>query len=140
MAAYLASHNPPRLDGVYFSKSAAATKKRQRAQKRRAQPRTPTSTPGRQRAVQRKLLGAQPFALERLLAIVHAVVPHAAPRGGADLLSQVATLGQLKMLVRMPAGGDVMDAATKWRCAVGLELVKGVAKDVGFDIEEMLAE
>ena len=73
--------------------------------------------------------------------MVHAIVPHGVPRGSADLLSQVATLGQLKMLVRVPVGGDVMDAgATKWRCAVGLEFVKGVARDVGFDVEEMLAE
>ena len=143
IAAYLASHNPPRLDTLYFSHGTEAVRKRRRKQQRKSKgdPATPGSTPRRQRAVQRRLLGAQPFALERLLAVLHAVVPHGVPHGSADVLGQVATLGALRMLARVPAGGDVVDVgATKWRCAVGPEFVRGVAREVGFELDDYLAE
>jgi origin recognition complex subunit 5 len=36
--------------------------------------------------------------------------------------------------------GDALEAGTKWRVAVGWEVVRGVARSVGVEAEDYLAE
>lgn len=61
--------------------------------------------------------------------------------GSADVLMAVATLASLRLLVRMGgANQDVLDAGTKYRVAVGWEVVRGVARSVGVEVEDYLAE
>ena len=57
-------------------------------------------------------------------------------------MCQVATLVGLRLIVKAGAGGmDVLDGAGgKWRVNVGWEIVRGVARGVGFDIESYLIE
>jgi origin recognition complex subunit 5 len=92
------------------------------------------------RRIQRRLLGPQPFVLMRLLSIFHAIVPHDVAPGGADILTQVATLAALRMLVRAAKAADVLEAGTKWRVNVGWDFILGLARGVRFEIEEFLAE
>lgn len=109
------------------------------------------------RKIARKLLGPQAFVLERMLAIFYAIEEDADTlpgqgkktkrkglgnlSGSADVLMAVATLCSLRLLIRM--GGpnqDVLDAATKYRVAIGWEVVRGLARSVGVEVEDYLAD
>lgn len=133
LAAYLASFNPSRQDQVFFMKS--SDKKR-----RKKGGGTAGGRPAKHRKIQRKLLGPQPFVLERMLAIFHAIVPHNLPSGTADVMTQTATLASLRMLFKTPSTADVLDTGTKWRVNVSYEYVRRLAKEVRFDVESYLAE
>lgn len=63
-------------------------------------------------------MGPQPFLLERLFAIFHALVPDPVP-SSVDLQTNVATLTILHLLVRASVGGDLLELAAKWRVNVG---------------------
>lgn len=106
---------------------------------------------GKSRKISRKLLGPQAFLLERMLAIFQAIRGDAdagrngkggrAVNGSADVQMAIATLASLRLLVRIGAGaGDVMDAGSRWRIAVGWEVVRGVARSVGVEAEDYLAD
>ncbi|KAK0127924.1 hypothetical protein ONS96_007422 [Cadophora gregata f. sp. sojae] len=152
VAAYLASFNPPKTDTTFFMKASAS--------KRRKKGGGTALTKGRpgvtkHRKIARKLLGPQAFVLERMLAIFHAIREDAdggargrgktkgkRVEGAADVQMAVATLASLRLLVRMGSAGsvDVLDAGTKYRVAVGWEVVRGIARSVGVEVEDYLAE
>jgi origin recognition complex subunit 5 len=150
VAAYLASFNPSRTDQLFFMKSAAA--------KRRKKGGGTALTKGRpgvtkHRKISRKLLGPQAFILERMLAIFHAIKEDADERerlgsgrevtaGSADLQMAIATLASLRLLVKVGAANaaDTLDGGSKYRVAVGWEVVRTIARSVGLEVEEMLAE
>ncbi len=134
-AAYLASYNPARQDLAFFTK--ASEKKRR---KRGGGTAVSHFRPSKHRKIQRRLLGPQAFVLERLLAIFHAIVPHTVASGSADVLTQVATLANLRLLARTASGGDILDAGTKWRVNVGWEYIRELARSLRFDIENYLVE
>ena len=148
IASYLASHNPPRQDQTYFMKSSESKRKKKGGAVAKAR-----GKPAKHRKVQRKMLGPQLFVLERMMAIFHAIMPHSAPVGSADIMTQIATLISLGMIVRgtgattggakggeMGAGLDIMDPTVKWRCNVGWEFIKGIAKTLRFEVEDFVAE
>ncbi|KAK2624193.1 hypothetical protein QTJ16_006143 [Diplocarpon rosae] len=147
VAAYLASFNPPKTDATLFMKAAAS--------KRRKKGGGTALTKGRQgvvkhRKISRKLLGPQAFVLERMLAIFHAIREDSDARGrgkgrvegSADVQMAVATLVSLRLLVRtgVASSVDVLDAGTKYKVAVGWEVVRGVARSVGVEAEDFLAD
>lgn len=99
-----------------------------------------SNRPMKHRKVQRRLLGAQPFVLERLLAIFHAIVPDKAPAGSADILTEVATLAALRLLTKTVGSAEVTDGGTKWRVNVGWEYVLGLARGLRFEVEEYLVD
>ena len=135
LSSYLASYNPSRLDVQFFTK---ASDKR----KRRRGGGAIGSGGGRKsqvRKIQRRLLGPQPFLLERMLAIFHAIVRDPVA-SSVDLQTQIATLTSLRLLVRASASGDPLEAGGKWRVNVGWEYVKGLARSVKFEVEGLLAE
>ncbi|KAI9735251.1 MAG: hypothetical protein M1834_001841 [Cirrosporium novae-zelandiae] len=164
LSAYLASHNPARTDELYFAKYTHSRKRRRRMtnpsstlrkSKKTTDPTSnPSATPTKPTAhIRHKLLGPQPFPLERMLAIFRAIVPdddggddhngRRAGRGGkvpqsADLLTQVATLGRLGLVVR--TGGDPLDLSGKWRVNVGWEYIRTAARGVGCEIENWVFE
>lgn len=141
VAAYLASYNPPRTDQTYFMKSAAA--------KRRKKGGGTALTGGRtskHRKISRKLLGPQAFVLERLLAIFQAIKLDANGRisktgGDADVQMAIATLSSLRLLVKMGStnAGDALEGG-KWKIAVGWEVIRTVARSVGLEAEDYLAD
>ncbi|KAI9053967.1 hypothetical protein LZ554_002911 [Drepanopeziza brunnea f. sp. 'monogermtubi'] len=147
VAAYLASFNPPKTDATLFMK--AATSKRRKKGGGTALSKGKPGT-AKHRKISRNLLGPQAFVVERMLAIFHAIKEDSLAfgrgkgkvEGSADILMAVATLASLRLLVRMgPANtADVLDAGTKYRVAVGWEVVRGVGRSVGVEVEDYLAE
>ena len=134
-AAYLASYNPIRQDLVFFTK--ASEKKRR---KRGGGTAVSHFRPSKHRKIQRRLLGPQAFVIERLFAIFHAILPHNVASGSADIMTQIATLANLRLLARTAGGGDMLDAGTKWRVNVGWEYVRELVRSLRFDIENYLVE
>jgi len=59
----------------------------------------------------------------------------------ADVETGIATLVSLRLVGRMGGvGGDVLDKGVKWRVLVGWEAVRRVARSVGVEMEDFLAE
>lgn len=85
--------------------------------------------------------------LERWLAIFHAIVPDTGAKGGlrgggADVMSQIATLGRLGLVNRVGGGEGAGEGlgGGKWRVNVGWEVVRGLGRGVGCEVEDYLAE
>ncbi|TVY13245.1 Origin recognition complex subunit 5 [Lachnellula arida] len=156
VASYLASFNPPRLDILHFMKSASSKRR-----KKGGGTALSRSSNTKRRSISRKLLGPQAFVLERMLAIFHCIKEDADSRGryrnangngnanerkrengSADIQMAIATLASLRLLVKMGAqnAGDAMDGACRYRVAVGWEVVRGVARSVGVEAEDYLAD
>ncbi|KAK1832719.1 putative origin recognition complex subunit orc5 protein [Podospora conica] len=152
LASYLASHNATRHDLVLFSTHHHGRRRR----------RGGLSVSGgggaaahrksgaKHRKIARKLLGAHAFALERMMAVFAAVRGEWAPQhcgagaevDAADIGMAMATLASLRLLVRVGGGGtgDPMDRAGKWRVNVGWEVVRGLGRGMGVEVEEWLIE
>ncbi|TAQ90836.1 hypothetical protein B7494_g832 [Chlorociboria aeruginascens] len=146
VAAYLASYNPPRTDQLFFMKT-SASKRRKRGGGTALSKGRPGVT--KHRKISRKLLGPQAFVLERMTAIFHALREDAdatkrgkgVVSGAADIQMGIATLASMRLLIRMGgANGDAMEGGSRWRVAVGWEVVRGVARSLGVEAEEFLAE
>lgn len=151
VAAYLASHNPARHDLTLFSTYHHGRRKRRGGG---------MSVPGgggagrggprsKHRKIARKLLGAHAFVLERMMAIFVAVRGEWGIDGGvgagaagmdADVGMALATLSSLRLLVRVGGGGDPLDKGGKWRVNVGWEVVRGLGRSMGVEVEEWLIE
>ncbi|KAK3386999.1 origin recognition complex subunit 5 C-terminus-domain-containing protein [Podospora didyma] len=155
LAAYLASHNATKHDLVLFSTH-------HHGRRRRRGGLSVGSMGGRgrgggankHRKIARKLLGAHAFVLERMLAIFAAVrsewdaKSRAGMAGGgeaidADIGMAIATLASLRLLVRVggaAGNGDPLDRGGKWRVNVGWEVVRGLGRSMGVEVEEWLIE
>ena len=59
--------------------------------------------------------------------------------GGADVMGQIATLGRLGLVTRAGTGDGEM-GGEKWRANVGWEVVRGLGRAVGCEVENYLAE
>ncbi|KAK0705137.1 origin recognition complex subunit 5 C-terminus-domain-containing protein [Lasiosphaeris hirsuta] len=150
LAAYLASHNATRHDLVLFSTHHHGRRRRRGGLSvgvgRGAGGRS------KHRKIARKLLGAHAFVLERMMAIFAAVRGEWDARflesGGeaadaADVGMAIATLASLRLLVRVggaQAGGDPMDRGGKWRVNAGWEVVRGLGRSMGVEVEDWLIE
>ncbi|KAF8476950.1 origin recognition complex subunit 5 C-terminus-domain-containing protein [Kalaharituber pfeilii] len=130
LASYLASYNTARMDVQFFMKSSEKRKRRRAAN---------TGTKQKVRRIQRRLLGPQPFLLERMMAIFHSIVPTPVT-SSVDLQTQVATLTSLRLLVRASVSGDQLEASGKWRVNVGWDYIHRIARSVKFEIEGFLEE
>jgi origin recognition complex subunit 5 len=150
VAAYLASFNPPRTDQLFFMKAASAKRRKKGGGTALSKSRPGVS---KHRKISRKLLGPQAFVLERMLAIFHAIKNDAEYKGisgrgreltggSADLEMGIATLVTLRLLAKVGSvsSGDALEAGTKYRVAVGWEVVRGVARSVGVEAEDYLFE
>ncbi|CAF9923005.1 MAG: hypothetical protein ALECFALPRED_002285 [Alectoria fallacina] len=135
ISAYLASHNPSKHDITLFSKTSLSKRR-----KRGGGTALTSQRASKHRKISRRLLGPQPFAIERLFAIFHAILSHPYAAGGADMMCQVATLVGLRLIVKAGSGGDVLEGGGKWRVNVGWEFVRGVARGVSFDVENFFTE
>ena len=149
IAAYLASYNPSRSDIPLLSKTAVGKKRKKGRGAGATANHTRRNALTAHRKISRRLLGPQPFGLERFFAIFRAIMseePRRYKGGSAELAGQFATLVELRLVVRAggaAAGGDAVTGGGgggKWRCGVGWELVRGVARGVGFGVEEYVVE
>jgi origin recognition complex subunit 5 len=148
VASYLASFNRPQTDSLFFMKTSSS--KRRKRGGGTALTKT-SSKPGvtKHRKIARKLLGPQAFMLERMLAIFHAIKADATGgngrgkvEGSADIYSAIATLASLRLLIKLGPGNanDSLEGGARYRVAVGWEVVRGVARSVGVEVEDYLAE
>ncbi|KAI1109222.1 origin recognition complex subunit Orc5 [Nemania sp. NC0429] len=164
IAAYLASHNAPRHDSVLFSTwHAGGARRRRRGGAAAAGSATPNSgRRAKHRRIARKLLGPGVFVLERMVAIYVATRlewtggPEDGRAGTAavgvdgDVGMAIATLASLRLLVRVgggvagatvgAGGGADLDRGGKWRVNVGWEVIRGVGRSMGVEVEEWLIE
>lgn len=62
--------------------------------------------------------------------------------GEADVQMAIATLTSLRLIAKMGSAnaGDTLDGGSRWRVAVGWEVVRGLARSVGIEAEDYLAE
>lgn len=149
IAAYLASHNATKHDLTMFSTYHHGKRKRRGGglsvvggAARSGGPRS------KHRKIARKLLGAHAFVLERMLAIFTTVRNEwgmggssgSGPGLDADVSMALATLSSLRLLVRVGGGGDPLDRGGKWRVNVGWEVVRGLGRSMGIEVEEWLIE
>lgn len=165
LCAYLASHNAPRHDLTLFSTYHHGRKHRRGGAGRMAG--TSGTGAAKHRKIARKLLGAHSFVLERMMAVFAAVrgewlddrraITTAGSSLDGDVGMAMATLASLRLLVRVGGGGggkggigggggafggsgDVMDRGGKWRINVGWEVVRGLGRSIGVEVEEWLIE
>ncbi|KAG4220809.1 hypothetical protein PC116_g30713 [Phytophthora cactorum] len=65
------------------------------------------------------------------------------PTVDGDVGMAIATLASLRLLVRVGGAGgagDTMDRGGKWRVGVGWEVIRGVGRSMGVEVEEWLVE
>ncbi|KXT17976.1 hypothetical protein AC579_9614 [Pseudocercospora musae] len=138
VAAYLASFNPARFDALYFMKSTERKRRKKGGGTARSGGR-----PSQIRKVPRHLLAGSAFTADRLLAILHAILPDDI-RTTIDMYKQIATLSSLRLLVR--AGGigssDPLEPGGKWRVGplVTWEHAQSLARGLDFDLLDYVAE
>ncbi|KAI1102017.1 origin recognition complex subunit 5 C-terminus-domain-containing protein [Jackrogersella minutella] len=146
VAAYLASHNAPRHDQTIFSTWHSGRRRRGGAG---IAQRNHVTKKAKHRKIARKLLGPSAFVLERMVAIYAATrqewVHDDEDQVGVDgdVGMALATLASLRLLVRVGGAGgagDAMDRGGKWRVGVGWEVVRGVGRSMGVEVEEWLVE
>ena len=139
IAAYLASYNPAKLDALYFMKST----ERKRRKKSGGTARSGVGRPSQNRKIPRHLLAPSAFTLDRLVSIVHAVLPHDF-RSTIDMNTQIATLTSLRLLARSGGigSGDPLEPGGKWKVgtAVTWEYVQALARSLKFEIADYVAE
>eukprot|EP00058_Branchiostoma_floridae_P011778 XP_002597266.1 hypothetical protein BRAFLDRAFT_260887 [Branchiostoma floridae] len=118
IAAYLASYNPARTDRRFFLKHAGKMKKTVQQMKR-------------DERASSQLLGPKPFPLDRLMAIFYSIVEgKVAPT--ANIYSQISSLVTLRLMTQV-GSDDQLDGA-KFKCTVGLDFMRSIARTVNFDI------
>jgi origin recognition complex subunit 5 len=155
-SSYLASHTPPKLDILLFSRLSASSKSHRvrKSYHRRKLFQSPSSkefpasagtTPTKSRALPStldlKLNIPRAFTLERLLAIVRAIHPHGVPnrKGIADrVYRHLAELERLRLVVPASGGGAAAsyDDEEKWRVNVSREWIEDIAQKWGIGLAE----
>ncbi|GAW14760.1 hypothetical protein ANO14919_041630 [Xylariales sp. No.14919] len=160
IAAYLASHNAPRHDNALLSTWHTGARKRRRGGATGSSTLNGAGRRAKHRRIARRLLGPGVFVLERMVAIYVATKQEWA--SGVDDAKEVvsgvdgdvgmaiATLASLRLLVRVgggaagaavgAGGGADLDRGGKWRVNVGWEIIRGVGRSMGVEVEEWLVE
>ncbi|XP_014259037.1 origin recognition complex subunit 5 [Cimex lectularius] len=123
IAAYLASYNSPKHDKRLFVKDHGKQKKR--VAKRTAKVK-----------IASELLGPRRFSLDRLLAIFYSIMEEKASLT-VNLMSQIATLVELKILSKM---GDGCIDKPMFKCLVGFQCVDQVSKTLGFQVKKYIMD
>ena len=155
LAAYLASHNAARHDLTLFSTFHHGRRRRRGGLAVGGGRGRGGGARSKHRKIARKLLGAHAFVLERMMAIFAAVRREwdsgAEADDGrrigsgldADVGTAIATLASLRLLTRVggsSTGGDPLDRGGKWRVNVGWEVVRGLGRSMGIEVEEWLID
>ena len=81
--------------------------------------------------------------LERMLAIFHSITEGQVKGGGAEVLGQFSTLVGMRLVVKAGGGasGDpIAEGGGKWRCVVGEEVCRGLARGVDLDLGDYVIE
>lgn len=92
------------------------------------------------RKIPRHLLSPSAFSLDRLLAILHSMLPHdLIPT--MDMYTQLATLCSLRLLLRTAViGGDVLESGARWKVNFGWDYASKLARSIDLDLTDYVAE
>jgi len=138
ISAYLASYNPQKLDALYFMKATERKRRKKGGGLARARGRQSQT-----RKIARHLIAPSAFTLDRLLSILHAILPHDF-RSTIDIYTEITTLSSLRFLAKSAGigSGDPLEAGGKWRAgsAVTWEFTQTIARSLKFDIVDYIAE
>ena len=86
--------------------------------------------------VSRQLLMASPFSMDRLLAILHSIVPHSIPLS-ADIYSQISTLQAIRLLIRnIGVGADILDPSVRWKANFSWAYVHKIGRSIDLEIHD----
>lgn len=121
IASYIASYNPAKEDKRLFLKNHGKIRK----------------TKMKPQKVKHHLLGPKPFGLQRLYAIVSAILDDDKFNLNADLFIEVASLVKMNLLTQI--SDDVLDGPT-YKCNVGLQFIDVISKNVQFPIRKYLVD
>lgn len=95
------------------------------------------------RKIPRHLLAASAFTLNRLLSILHAILPDDTFLGN-DVYKQIASLTSLRLLVRASGIGsnDPLEPGGKWRVGpmVTWDYTLGLARGLDFNLADYVIE
>lgn len=122
IGSYLASFNPASEDKRIFQKNHGKTKKSKRTKVEK---------------VALYLLGPKPFGIQRLFAIVSAILDDDKFNLNADLFVEIASLVKMNLLTQISE--DVLDGPT-FKCNVGLQFIDVISKNVQFPIRHYLVD
>ncbi|KAM0754796.1 hypothetical protein T439DRAFT_321842 [Meredithblackwellia eburnea MCA 4105] len=130
VAAFYAGHNPAKSDVIKFVKVDEGIAKK--GKKNRKSPAKKPGSPSKAR-VKADLTGGKSFPLERLLAIFEALIDenHEYAGQSVDILMQVTTLVDLRLLQRISAQDKLMDGV-KLKCRLPRDTVDALARSIGF--------
>lgn len=127
IGAYLASYNSPRYDMRCFSLAKSVRNKR-----RETHPKKVAKIPARS-------LPPPLFEMERLLAIIHAILPDPYSQAVQRYVgTAIASLQSQRLLAA--SGADFLDSRTKWRVTAPFSYVQLVANAINFPIHEYIAD
>ena len=155
VSAYLASHTPPKLDLLMFSRVSASSKSHKtrksyhrrklfQSHSRTAVVETTTTKTTKRLGPGLRSGGTRPFGLERLIAIVRAIHPQGVPNKlsvGDKVYRHLAELQRLRLVVPAMAGAGIgsmggYDEDEKWRVNVSREWVEDLAAKWNFGFGE----
>ncbi|KAK6619977.1 hypothetical protein RUM44_006377 [Polyplax serrata] len=122
IASYLASFNPASEDKQLFLKNSGKMKKSKRTKAER---------------VKLYLVGPKPFGIQRLFAIVSAILDDEKFNLNADLFIEISSLVKMNLLTQISE--DVLDGPT-FKCNVGLQFIDVISKNVQFPIRHYLVD
>lgn len=123
IAAYLASYISSKHDRRLFVKQCAGKSKKRMPSKLQAA------------KIENELVGAKSFGLDRLLAIFYAIIEESGLNLTANLLSQVSSLVELKLLTPLSDGN--LDKPN-YKCSVDKETIYALSKTVDFNMKKYL--
>uniref|UniRef100_A0A8D9EQX5 Origin recognition complex subunit 5 n=1 Tax=Cacopsylla melanoneura TaxID=428564 RepID=A0A8D9EQX5_9HEMI len=124
IASYLASFISPKYDRRLFVKATLGKRSKKR-----------NVIKIQNEKIESELLGAKSFSLDRLLAIFYAIVDEAGVNLTANLLAQVTSLVELKLLTALSDGN--LDKPN-YKCSVDKETIYAISKTVDFNIKKYL--
>lgn len=84
-------------------------------------------------------IGPKTFTIDRLLAIFYAILDEKVGLT-CNLLSQISTLVQLKLLSFVSNENNIMDGSARLQCTVGLDFVVFIGNVVGFNVRQYLCD
>jgi origin recognition complex subunit 5 len=142
VGAFLASVNPPDTDRRYFTKQSKSRSGGRGSGGRRSQ----ASAGKRAKAAKALLMGPRVFPLDRLLAIVHAVMALTEGDGAAAAVTSVGVQGELASLLalglveQVGTGQAAEQGPSKFRCITGKATIEEVADKAGIELASFLFE
>ncbi|KAI5693858.1 hypothetical protein M8J75_006810 [Diaphorina citri] len=123
IASYLASFISPKHDRRLFVKRAHSRSKKRNIVNVRSE------------RVENELMGAKSFSLDRLLAIFYAIIQDGEVNLTANLLAQISSLVELKLLTVLSDGN--LDKPN-YKCSVDKETIYAISKTLDFNIKKYL--